>query len=102
MNASTAASYKAYNAMAELNIISVNQLLEIYKSGQRLFIDIEFENNESLHGQNLSGSTFICLINRTNKIRLQRACSTNENTISSNSYSDGTRLPVLDKAFISN
>ena len=44
--------------MTDHKINSVGQLLDAYKSGQRLFVDLEFENNESLHGFNLSGSTF--------------------------------------------
>ena len=38
---------------------TVNQFIENYKSGQRLFEGLEFENGESLHGQDLRNSTFI-------------------------------------------
>jgi len=44
--------------MAALKIKTVEQLIEAYKSGQRIFIELEFEDNESFHGKNLSGSTF--------------------------------------------
>ena len=32
----------------EPKINSVEELLNAYKNGQRLFVDLEFENNESL------------------------------------------------------
>ena len=44
--------------MTDPKIKTVGQLIDAYKSGQRLFVELEFENNESFHGQNLSGSTF--------------------------------------------
>ncbi len=44
--------------MTDRKINSITQLLEAYKEGQRLFLELEFENDESLIGQNLSGSIF--------------------------------------------
>lgn len=44
--------------MANPKINLIRELIHAYRNGQRLFTGLEFENNESLHGQTLSGSTF--------------------------------------------
>ncbi|HYV92016.1 MAG TPA: pentapeptide repeat-containing protein [Chitinophagales bacterium] len=40
------------------HIKTIEQFLEYYKAGQRLFTDLEFENGESFSGVDLSGTTF--------------------------------------------
>jgi uncharacterized protein YjbI with pentapeptide repeats len=44
--------------MEQSKIKMVQDLLTAYKGGQRSFSDLEFENEESFHGKDFTGSTF--------------------------------------------
>ena len=40
------------------DIKNIGEFIDLYKNGQRLFVDLEFENGESFSGLNISGTTF--------------------------------------------
>ncbi|HRE75995.1 MAG TPA: pentapeptide repeat-containing protein [Flavobacteriales bacterium] len=40
------------------DIKKISEFIEHYKNGQRLFVDLEFENGESFSGLDISGTTF--------------------------------------------
>ena len=40
------------------DIKNISEFIEHYKNGQRVFVDLEFENGESFSGLDISGTTF--------------------------------------------
>lgn len=44
------------NTMTDIK--NIDNLINLYKNGQRLFADLEFENGESFSGLEISGTTF--------------------------------------------
>jgi uncharacterized protein YjbI with pentapeptide repeats len=40
------------------DIKNISEFIDLYKNGQRLFVDLEFENGESFSGLDISGTTF--------------------------------------------